>query len=739
MAELQTKEELNILQEEYVPLPLMISHLREAFDFPYKSVFSLRPYAKLMQENMKTACGYTRSALQPVISEYMKYTESEDFSFEAVSQEPMFKSMVSLVIPSMIHSDQLNFISQPFKKELKVATPKFDELFNDGKWELKVVPELVLGASQESFKQLVTFILNKFYNQNIDEGYSSILIFRNQETLIERYYQLLVKLDFVDVKVNGELPKLNVNNIEQDFDLNNFHEQFAKYIISFLNKPNLTVGEAIVDERNIYADQSLSLTGLTGNEFMAMDARRANLQGLYGKVFKEKDTVFCEDLSKIGGISTLVDRVIANGYKSLILHPLKDKTGKIQNVIEVGSKLALDFNALSVSKMGRMFALLDEAYLQFMELLEGQISNIIKENFTAIHPSVEWKFEDSAIQYFNEQIKGNIIDMPPIVFEELYPLYGQSDIVNSSVIRSEAIQEDMIRNLELVSNLISKWLDKRQIHILESFLIKTEKTLLRIREQFSSNDETEISNFLQSDVHPLLHQLHERHPELSSKAYKEYFSALDKDYGIYYQKRKSFEKSVKKLNNKIASFLEREDQKMQSVLSHYFEKYKTDGVEYNMYLGQSLLENNVFNKYDLQNFKMWQLTNMCEIVKLVRRLSPTLDIPLETAQLIFVYNQSLSIKFRMDEKKFDVDGSYNVRYEILKKRVDKAVINETGERLTVAGKIAIVYLNDADKTEYLGHLQYLQDKGYISPEIEDHQLGELQGADGLRALRVTVL
>ena len=545
-------------------------------------------------------------------------------------------------------------------------------------------------------------------------------------------------VDVTDLEVVREA-RYYVNNIEQDFDLNNFHEQFAKYIISFLNKPNLTVGEAIVDERNIYADQSLSLTGLTGNEFMAMDARRANLQGLYGKVFKEKDTVFCEDLSKIGGISTLVDRVIANGYKSLILHPLKDKTGKIQNVIEVGSKLALDFNALSVSKMGRMFALLDEAYLQFMELLEGQISNIIKENFTAIHPSVEWKFEDSAIQYFNEQIKGNIIDMPPIVFEELYPLYGQSDIVNSSVIRSEAIQEDMIRNLELVSNLISKWLDKRQIHILESFLIKTEKTLLRIREQFSSNDETEISNFLQSDVHPLLHQLHERHPELSSKAYKEYFSALDKDYGIYYQKRKSFEKSVKKLNNKIASFLEREDQKMQSVLSHYFEKYKTDGVEYNMYLGQSLLENNVFNKYDLQNFKMWQLTNMCEIVKLVRRLSPTLDIPLETAQLIFVYNQSLSIKFRMDEKKFDVDGSYNVRYEILKKRVDKAVINETGERLTVAGKIAIVYLNDADKTEYLGHLQYLQDKGYISPEIEDHQLGELQGADGLRALRVTVL
>jgi len=89
-------------------------------------------------------------------------------------------------------------------------------------------------------------------------------------------------VDVTDLEVVREA-RYYVNNIEQDFDLNNFHEQFAKYIISFLNKPNLTVGEAIVDERNIYADQSLSLTGLTGNEFMAMDARRANLQGLYGK------------------------------------------------------------------------------------------------------------------------------------------------------------------------------------------------------------------------------------------------------------------------------------------------------------------------------------------------------------------------------------------------------------------------------------------------------------------------
>ncbi len=45
----------------------------------------------------------------------------------------------------------------------------------------------------------------------------------------------------------------------------------------------------------------------------------------------------------------------------------------------------------------------------------------------------------------------------------------------------------------------------------------------------------------------------------------------------------------------------------------------------------------------------------------------------------------------MEGKKFDMDGVYNDLYEIIKKRIDKTTIKETGERLTQAGKIAIIY------------------------------------------------
>lgn len=93
----------------------------------------------------------------------------------------------------------------------------------------------------------------------------------------------------------------------------------------------------------------------------------------------------------------------------------------------------------------------------------------------------------------------------------------------------------------------------------------------------------------------------------------------------------------------------------------------------------------------------------------------------------------------MDEKKFDVDGAYNVRYEIIKKRIDKAYIKGTDERLTQAGRIAIIWLQEKDRLEYQEYLDHLVHNGYISAEIEDLELEKMQGVEGLKAIRVQVI
>src|SRR5262249_61797034 len=84
------------------------------------------------------------------------------------------------------------------------------------------------------------------------------------------------------------------------------------------------------------------------------------------------------------------------------------------------------------------------------------------------------------------------------------------------------------------------------------------------------------------------------------------------------------------------------------------------------------------------------------------------------------------------------DGAYDIRYAIVKKRIDKALIRGTTERLTQPGTVAIVYSHSAEAQEYRRYLDYLQNLGYLQSGVEDLELEELQGVHGLRALRVTV-
>jgi hypothetical protein len=85
-----------------------------------------------------------------------------------------------------------------------------------------------------------------------------------------------------------------------------------------------------------------------------------------------------------------------------------------------------------------------------------------------------------------------------------------------------------------------------------------------------------------------------------------------------------------------------------------------------------------------------------------------------------------------------VEGAYNIRYEVVKKRIDKVLIAGTVERLTQPGKIAMVYFNANEATEYQEYIKYLQDSHILNNDLEYLDLEELQGVTGLKALRVGV-
>ena len=54
------------------------------------------------------------------------------------------------------------------------------------------------------------------------------------------------------------------------------------------------------------------------------------------------------------------------------------------------------------------------------------------------------------------------------------------------------------------------------------------------------------------------------------------------------------------------------------------------------------------------------------------------------------------------------------------------------------GKIAIVYSQTSEALEYKRYFEYLKSKKYITGEVEELELENLQGVQGLKALRIKI-
>ena len=140
----------------------------------------------------------------------------------------------------------------------------------------------------------------------------------------------------------------------------------------------------------------------------------------------------------------------------------------------------------------------------------------------------------------------------------------------------------------------------------------------------------------------------------------------------------------------------------------------------------------------LHNLRLWQLQTLCEMEMEHHQMKSSLPYQLDVTSLILVFSSPISIRFRMDEKRFDVDGTYNARYEVVKKRIDKANIKGTKDRITEKEKITIVYSHANEETEYLKYINFLQYKNILEPTIEQFEVEELQGVSGLKAIRVKI-
>jgi hypothetical protein len=324
-----------------------------------------------------------------------------------------------------------------------------------------------------------------------------------------------------------------------------------------------------------------------------------------------------------------------------------------------------------------------------------------------------------------------------VVFDNVFPLYGAIDIRNSSVERSHAIQKDLKEHLLLIDETLHRLNSVVQLPLLEGLEFKNEILRKSIEEHMTAEDEIRINEFLTQEVAPIFTHL-QKNEKQSCELTDDYFNIVNNNDSRVYRYRQEYEESVSKINEAVSAFLEKEEERIQRSYPHYFEKYRTDGLEYNIYIGQSISPHNPFNLLYLKNIRLWQLTSMAEAARITHLLLPFAESSIANHAAHSYSQQPISISFRKDERKFDVEGSYNIRYEVIKKRLDKVRIKGTEERLTQPGKIAIVYSNQKEVPEYLEYIEFLKNKNILKPNVEFLELEELQGVTGMKALRVDI-
>lgn len=759
-------------------------------EFPFKSVLNLNLLVEYWENAIKS--GDVPTFAHGVLESISKAPELrepiEDFSVLEKNRE-LVNFLMSAVIPQAQSEEDLVTATIPFEFKSFFATKAFQKTIDFEKLGEKAkvnVPGNKMVVSKTIHACML--ILHHFYNVDISFDKPKLFTITNPETGLDKIYKIEIGRQFFNIIAKNPVkpidPKIikflteKIHDVDlwlqyikpEDFEFNGFmifkmfdvteqemissikfdlleknavtkKESFAKIqhkLRSIFNMPDIRLGLAFFDFNNNIILNSASINDSW--KTLAEDCVTGNPCGsfkgsIYEQSWEEKRYVTIENLETYPYKSNVEETLLNNGIKNILLAPLVDD-GETIGMLEIASPSVGKLNPISAGKIENALPMFTAAAKRVKEELLTEVRALIQEECTNIHPSVQWRFFEAGANLLNKRRNGEKAVLEDIVFKDIFPLYGLADVRNSSVERNLAIQQDLQQNLKMVKELLQKINTLRSLPILDEVTYKTEHQLEKINKGLASGDESTVLDFLKEEINPLIR--HFENEQDLNKLVSKYQEQLDPVFGVVYKRRKAFEESLSMINKMISSFLDEAEDAAQEMFPHYFEKYQTDGIEYTLYVGKSITRNRDFDQFYLKNFRLWQLMLMCEIDKRMDQLKPMLKNDLDITQLILVHDQALAIRFRPDEKQFDVDGAYDIRYEIVKKRIDKAYVKNSGERLTQPGKIAVVYNHAKVEDEYMRYFDYLRAKGIITGKIEHLELEELPGANGLKALRIEV-
>ncbi|MEX0996861.1 MAG: GAF domain-containing protein [Flavobacteriaceae bacterium] len=701
--------------------------------------------------------------------------------------EKQLKALLQFLFPESMTENEIKAISYPFDSTVFSPTNRFQKILNNAGRDFTL--EIKNFNSEFLFQLQCSFILKKVYNVKLDFSGPFFIDIPEASGSI-RNYKVTYNVDFIDIEATSKAKELTQDDIDQllsdSSNVEFWREVFPpeSYILrgfSVINLVDVTLDDAIssiktallteddfIKLRHVFVDIFRTLFTVndieigftrfdsenqTLSEFDFLDLPNFTLDGnthkhckkglcpsSYRSLIEEKTFYVIssvENYFERSGGNFLSTSLKHRNFGSCILAPILNGD-QLLGVLEIVSHQKNALNDVNVYKLEGVIPYIAATLGKKIRSYEDRLKAVIQSECTSIHPSVFWAFEDEAKRFIKKKQKKDLAIFKDITFNDVFPLYGQIDMIGSSDLRNEAIQNDLLYILNLAQEIISKADQENDVKLFEEKCFELKQLIELVKSGLNSDTEQNSIKLLRNHITPLVDHIETQYLSVNElvKSYKEF---AENDFKSNQRHREKYDQDVAAFNEELSTLIDQSQEQAQSIFPHYFERYKTDGVDHSMYVGSAISQNKAFHNIHLQNLRLWQLKTMCEMERKFYEVKEQLKSKLNAASLILIYNTPISIRYRMDEKKFDIDGSYNARYEIIKKRIDKAHIKNTDERITQKGKIVIVYSGEEEEKEYKKYIHFLQSIDYVDKKIECFDVEDLQGVSGLKALRVKIV
>lgn len=758
-------------------------------DNPFQVQISFHKLIENLEEialsNVDYRANYAKALLKEVEAVPEFRTGITDLTMIETHKE-LIRYLMSDLFPTALTKNEIKAVTIPFHNITFNYSERLQHILDNAGTKFDMT---IRDFDHDQFYIMsCCMILNGYYGYKLD--FSKPFFYDiPDEAHVMRYYRILYNADFIEIfptekslQLTSEDVELLIDNfhdvalwkskfpehswIMRGFGIMTLYDATTESAVSNLKTKLLTKPDgdfSMIESfesifRSIFhiSDLRIGFTALnmTENKFVISsfdkkihsfilgnasecDCSDLTCNEYFKELIDQKKYFTVSDVKKFAlesGEAEFAAHLLEQNIRSAIFAPVI-KNEKLLGIVEVVSSRNKELNSINANKMDIVMPYLTDTIDRYYSEVQNKVDALIQNEYTTIHSSVYWKFREEALAHIGDT-KDTVLH--EIVFSEVFPLYGQIDIKGSSDMRNTTTKQDIIIQVNLLSAIFEAILNEKKLPLFEQKVFELNDFAANIDTQLNADTEQLVLDYIKAEVNPILKQ-YKSENEKTNELIASYFSKLDPTSGMIYDSRRRFDTTLSIINKKMAAILDKKQAEAQSFYPHYYERFKTDGVEHNLYIGNSITNQPEFDKLYLFNLRLWQLQVMCDMENQYHALKDTLPYQMEVTSLLLVFNNPITIRFRMDEKRFDVDGSYNARYEVVKKRIDKAHIKGTDERITQKDTITIVYSQHAEELEYRRYIRFLQHKGLLGPNIESFEIEDLQGVSGLKGLRVSVL